>query len=331
MLKPQINISQIRFSVILAVIYGLHIGLYGCVTTGGSIQTSYTKISQLQEADRFFDKAQYQTALLKYSSYIYAPFPDKKHEDYALYKLGLCQFLLGQYHDAQKTTQSLLQKYPNFEYHSQAKDLLARCDQKIVERNQTLALQWGELVKNIQEQEQRITQEPNNARNEFQLGDLYWRAGRYEDAVKQYERAVKLDKNYLENKTLIDRVRITEKGEFHVRDPLYENIQKSSPVRVVQVNRERIVREDYLGQYESIRLSGFVENAGLYDVNNVRIELSLYDFYGTVQETQIVAIGKLQAGGKRPFSALFNQYRGLGIDITRYTTEVYYDAPAGIQ
>ena len=94
------------------------------------------------------------------------------------------------------------------------------------------------------------------------------------------------------------------------------------------MKRDRIRNEDWLGQYDSIRLSGFVENTWLYDVTNVRIELAIYDFYDTVQETQIVSIGDLNAGAKRPFSALFNQYRGLAIDITKFTTEVFYDEPA---
>ncbi|MBN2329202.1 MAG: tetratricopeptide repeat protein [Candidatus Omnitrophica bacterium] len=301
----------------------------GCTaTTGGSIRANYTKVSQIQEADKFFEKGQYQTALLKYSSYVYAPFPNKKFEDYAVYKMGLCQFLLNQYHDAQKTINLLQSKYPGFEYMQQANDLKMRTEEKINSNNKLLAQKWSDLQKDISKTEQLAAQNPQNPDYTFQLGDLYWDAGRFDDALKQYEAAAKLDKSFLEKKTLRSRIRITTDGEFRLRDPLYENIQKSSPIKVVDMRRDRIEREDWLGTYESIRLSGYVKNDGLYDVTNVNIEVAIYDFFDTIQETKIVSIGDLRAGAQRPFSVLFNQYRGLGIDITKYTTEVFYDEPA---
>lgn len=296
-------------------------------TTGGYIETGYTKVSQLQEADRLFDKGQYQTALLKYSAYVFAPFSDKQNEDYALYKMGLCQFLVGQYSDAQKTARNVIQSYPNFQYIEKARELLARSEEKIAESNKVATAQWKDLQQRVSRQEQLVAQDPQNAGYQFQLGDLYWDAGRFTDAVKRYEKSVQFDKSYLEKKTLRDRVRITQDGQFRVRDPLYENMQKPSAIQVVDARREELKRGDVLGNYEAVRVSGYVENTGLYDVNNVRVEIAVYDFNNTIQETQVVPVGELRAGGKRPFSALFNQFRERSSDITRYTTEVFYDEP----
>ncbi len=302
--------------------------LSGCVTTGGSIQANYSNISQLEEADNLFDNEKYQTALLKYSSYVFSPFPNKKHEDYAYYKLALCHYLLGQYYDAQKTAEILVQTYPKFEYSEQANDLLAKSDNKINERKIEFSKQWNELLKEIEKTTQLAAQNPDSAEHQFKLGDLYWDAGKYGDAVRQYEKAAQLDKAYLEKKNLRTRVRIDQSGEFLIRDPMYQHIEKPAPVRVTQVRRDRITREDWLGEYEALRLSGYVENDGLYDVNNVQVEIAIYDFFDTIQETKLVNIGALQAGGRRPFTVMFNQYRDMAIDIMKYTTEIFFDESA---
>ena len=300
----------------------------GCMTTGGSIQTNYTSISQLQEADNLFDHEKYQTALLKYSSYVLSPFPNKKHEDYAYYKLALCYYLLGHYYDAQKTADTLLKTYPDYEYNDQAKDLLAKSDHKINERKLAFTEQWNELLKEIEKTTQLVSQNPDSAELQFKLGDLYWDASKHGDAVKQYEKAAQLDKSYLDKSNLRSRVRIDKNGEFLIRDPLFQNIDKPSPVRVTRLRRDRITREDWLGEYEALRLSGYVENDGLYDVLNVQVNIAIYDFFDTIQETKLVNIGDLRGGGQRPFTVMFNQYRDLAIDIMKYTTEVFYDEPA---
>lgn len=303
--------------------------LSGCsATTGGYLETSYTTtVSQLQEADRLYEGGQYQTALLKYSGYVFAPFPDKKNEDYALYKMALCQYQLGQFKDATKSVANLIRTYPNFQYMQQARDLALRCGEKIAEENQANSQLWNDLQKKIGDSERLLAQNPGSAEYQFQLANLYWDAGRYSDAVQRYERAAQLDRSYLEKKTLTERVRIDSNGQFHVRDPLLESLQKSSSVRVVDTRREDLKREDVLGNYEAVRVSGMVENTGLYDISNVQVEIAVYDFYNTIQETQVVSVGELRAGGRRPFSAVFSQFRKRASDITKYTTEVFYDEP----
>ncbi|HXK96031.1 MAG TPA: tetratricopeptide repeat protein [bacterium] len=90
--------------------------------TGGSIQANYTKVSLVEEADRLFEKGQYQTALLKYSGYVLSPYPNKDKRDlpYARYQMALCQFLLGQYTDARMTLSTLMKENPG-QYRQEAK------------------------------------------------------------------------------------------------------------------------------------------------------------------------------------------------------------------
>ncbi len=308
---------------VLLVLIGL---LFCCVSckTGGSMGTGTAVTTVLQDADNYFGREQYKTALLKYSGYVYSPFPNKTEVHYARYKLGLCQYFLSQYHEAKKTLDALLEYAPNFEYRSEAKEILAQCDLKIENRKQEQAEKWNELQQTVQKTEQYLEQNPDSAEGHFQLGGLYWRAGQIQDALRQYERAAQLDSNYLSKGELRDRVRITDKGEFRPRTPLLE-FDRERTVVVRNAKLARVEREDWLGEYHAMRLSGEVENKGLRDVRGVQVELSIYDFFGTVQDAKVVYIGNLRAGGRRPFTALFTQYSGMGYSISKYTAEVYYD------
>ncbi len=302
-------------------------GAAGCMKTGGSIQANYTKVSLVEEADRLFEKGQYQTALLKYSGYVLSPYPNKDKRDlpYARYQMALCQFLLGQYTDARMTLSTLMKENPG-QYRQEADALMAKINEKIQARDQILAQKQDELQQEIQKVEQFAAQNPNSAEYHFQLGDLYWKAGRTTDAVKEYEKAAKLDPSYLEKSTLRQRVRVTSAGDFTVRDSI-PLAAPQGPVRVTGARMQIVQRENWLGKKETIRLSGQVENVGLYDVTNVQVEVTIYDFHDTVQGVQLAKIGTLRAGQKRPFSVLFDDYSELAIDINKYTTQVFYDEP----
>lgn len=307
----------------ISILMGLILFCVAC-ETGGSIKQGTIKAAGLQEADNHFDRGQYQTALLKYSGYIYSPFPNKIEIEYARYKLGLCQFFLGQYHEAHDTLLNLLKNSPNFQYQAEANEILARCVQKVEIRNQEKSKQLVELQQTIQKTEQYVAQNADSAEAHYRLGGLYWNAGRISDAITAYERATQLDRNYLAKSDIRERVRITGQGEFRPRTPLLE-FDRERPVVVTNANLDRVEREDWLGQYHALRLSGEVENRGLRDVRNVQIEVSIYDFFGTVQDAKVVYIGNLRAGGRRPFTALFTEYSGQGYNISKYKAEVYYD------
>ncbi len=300
----------------------------GCMTTGGSIQADYTRISQIEEADRLFEKGQYKTALLKYSGYVLSPYhpdKDKKNLPYARYQMALCQFLLGQYADSRVSLTTLMKENPG-SYSREADELLAKINEKIKVHDQALAQKQDELQQEIMKVEQFAVRNPNSADYHFQLGDLYWKAGRREDAIQEYEKAAKLDPAYLEKNTIRERVRITAQGEFKVRDSV-PGITPPGPVRVTGARIERVVRDNWLGKTETLRLSGQVENQGLYDVANVQVEATIYDFFDTIQGTKTIAIGTLRAGQKRPFSVIFDEFSELAIDINKFTTQVYYDEP----
>ncbi|MBZ0256277.1 FxLYD domain-containing protein, partial [bacterium] len=81
----------------------------------------------------------------------------------------------------------------------------------------------------------------------------------------------------------------------------------------------------WLGEYQAVRISGFVNNEGLRDATGVQVEVSILDFYDTIQGTKTIHLGLVPAGGKRAFSAMFDEFSGESIDIKKYTTQVFYN------
>jgi len=295
-----------------------------CQTGQRTVRMNGSSIGMLREADRYFEQGQYHSALLKYSGYVLAPYPDKKNMAYARHRLGLCYFFLGQYPEANDTLTVLLKEFPKYEWTNEVNEILRQCAAKIGEEKKKAEEQWKVLQQKIEQYEQFTAQNPKNAQYHYELGNLYWSAARFTQAVAEYEKAAQLDPNFLQQDTVKNRVKITDSGKFAVRDPLLD-LGQSETIRVVNAQLDRVQRSDWLGQKEVLRLGGFVENAGLRDAHNVTIETTIYDFFENVQDTKITAIGTLPAGGRRAFTVIMDQYTGLGIDIKKFTTQVFYD------
>ncbi len=317
------DIRRYTLALILNVVITLL--FTGCMTTNEAKNSQFTSKRSIKEADRFFELEEYRAALTQYSGYLYSPFTNKEELPYVRYKVGFCHYLLGQYDDAYLTFKTLLDNYPQYQYASEARELMQKCENKIKERNQQFAQEQNSLIRKIQQFEKFVKESPDNPNYHFQLGNLFWDAGYYQKAIDEYAKAATLDPTFLEEGTLRQRVRITERGEFVLRDPILD-YDKQEPVRVTRLDKEIVRRRNsFLGDFEAIRVSGTVENEGLQDVSYVYLEVTIYDFYDSVQGTQVVQIGRLNAGGDRKFSVMFNQFSGMAIDIRKVTAKVFYD------
>ncbi len=279
--------------------------------------------SVVKDADRYFEQGQYKTALLKYAGIVYAKDSDKEEVPHSRYMLGLCHYFLEQYSEAYKTLDVLVKMHPDFSYIDKAKEIMEKSKAQIDQRNQLLAQKRMELKSDIQHLEKRVSENPKNGDLYYNLGNLYWSAGRFRESVAMYEKAARINPRYLENSHIQNRVRITPDGNFAVRDPLLA-LKEEDPVRV-NADMERVQKANWLGEEEKLRVSGTVENRGLWDVQNVRIEVTIYDFHDVVQGTKLVPVGNLKAGKERNFSVLFDEYSGMAIDIRKFTTQVFYE------
>lgn len=300
---------------------------FSCTTGSSNLRSALiTRPSSdlLGEADEYYKRGQYRTALVKYSSYVYSPFPDKKDAGYARYQLALCHYYLEQYPEAHETLTTLLKENPDFELAAQVHELQAKCANQIEQKHEQQQEALKELQQKIIQAEQRVLAEPNNGESHYQLADLYWQGGLVQKAVDEYGKAAKLSPELLKGETLRQRIRITDAGEFKVRDPMLE-FTEDKVLKVVNHSLQRVKKSNWLGDAESLRVSGFVENTGLKDVKNVSIEVTLYDFQEVVQDTKMFQIGSIRAGAQRPFSVMMSNFAGDARDIRKYTFQLHYD------
>ena len=279
-----------------------------CTTSReNSLRLSRNDNDELTEADTYFQQGQYKRAMMKYTSYVYSPFPNKTNLAYARYKLGLSHFMLEQYPEAFSTLENLLEETPDFPQAKQAQELMQKAQAKMSVRKQELEQKQQELMQKIVQMEQFVQQDPNNAEYHFQLGNYYWDVGLYTKSLEQYQLAANLNPAYLDQTSIRNRVRITSEGHYTFRDPIYE-IDQPKEIRIIKGRMQRIERDNWLGEQDFIRYSGEVENQGLRDVRNVRIQVTLYDFFERIQGTQVIKIGLLPAedddlrGNLPPFS-----------------------------
>ncbi len=302
---------------------------FSTCTTSQQVETIGKRNYQnaFSEANRYFQLGQYNRAMLKYTAYIYSPYPNKKNLEEARYRLAVTHMMLDQPHETYTTAQNFLEKYPDSNWADNAQELLEKAKSKIQAQQQELKQQEQSLMKQIAQLEQSISEKESvNSNTYMKLADKYWNAGKIQESIDAYEKAAEKNPEHLQDSQLRSRVRITDNGEFKVRDPMLD-FEKDETVKVINAELQRVRRENFLGEFVALRYSGKVRNTGLYDVHNVQLEVAVYDSFERLQDTRVIPIGTIPAGQERPFAVMLNRYSGLAIDVTKVETQVYYDQP----
>lgn len=313
-----------RFLAVLlgGMVLSLITMLWGCNTTREVKRTD----DLLREAAGDFQKRNYEIALTKIKHYINDPYAEKTDEDMALHLGALCSVYLERPESAIEFVELLRSKYPDSKYNNErlvqieekAKEQLETKEQK---HEQTQEKLWAE----IEAAEAKVKQSPNSAIARVELGHLYWRAGRFEDCLQQYQAAKDLDESILQLDLVRKRIRLDERGALALKDhPVLK--QKEGPLKVTSLNVQRETKRSFIGYTPDVHryiLSGQIENDDIRDYPSVEIEITLYDFFEKILETKRMAIGTIPAGGRRPFVADFQGFAGDEFSVNRYEVVVY--------
>lgn len=322
-------LRRILTGLVIAGVLGT--GLTGCVTPQSSRLYTDSVNDVLGDADRYFQQGNYHQAAVMYSSFVYTAVVEDERLDHAQYRLALSHYYQNQFSDTSSILRNLIERRPDLEQMDQVRDLLQRSEDQL----DSIKLARQEQESSLQQQIARLEaliEAPNStltaadrANQYMNLGDLYWQAGLYKKSILQYQIAASIDASVLADDTLRQRVRIDDSGEFTLRDPI-RIPDEPGEIYVRNADLEFVERENWLGETEFLRLTGEVYNAGLYDVRDVVVEGTIYDFYGTIQGTETVSMGRVRAGSARPFQMIFEDYTDTGFDIRDYRTTVYYES-----
>ncbi|MBZ0257667.1 tetratricopeptide repeat protein, partial [bacterium] len=136
--------------------------LSGCVTSEGRLNDQSFD-SQLDQADRYFERGNYQRAQLLYSGYVYSSFSNQKRNDYALYQLGLCHYLMGEYRDSFLTLNEVVTKYPNFVDVSKAKQVIAKCQERLKDEKEAITERAQTVQQDMAKYQKFAEENPTNA------------------------------------------------------------------------------------------------------------------------------------------------------------------------
>lgn len=298
--------------------------MISCQSAQRKTGVSKSSTNVMDEAYTLFSQQAYEPALVKFSSYVYSPFPNKTAMAEARYHMGLCQFFLQRYHESAESMTKILQDYPHFSMTDEAIEILKQCELRFKDKQEEINQQKTKQQITITELQNQIDQSPRNAQLHYHLANQYWDAGDFQTATLHYEQAIVINPDYERDSTIRKRVYYTEDNVLVPRDPLLELQRKDDVIRLSNLRHEVRTRENFLGQRQSIRVSGEAENVTLRTVHGVSIELTLVDFFEAIQDSQTLNLGSIRPGQKRTFSTLMNQFSGSANDNLNVRAQVFY-------
>lgn len=316
-----LSIKKIHFTLFTLC---LTLVMISCQSTPRKVGVSKPSTNVMDEAYKLFSQQAYEPALVKFSSYVYSPFPNKTEMAEARYHMGLCQFFLLRYHEAAESMTKLLQEHPQFTMTDEAIEILKQCELRIQDKQAEIEQQQTEQEITITELQNQVSQSPKNAQLHYQLANQYWDAGNYQTAALHYEQAILINPEYERDSTIRKRVYYTDDNVLVPRDPLLELQRQDDVIRLSNLRHEVRTRANFLGQRQSIRVSGEAENVTLRTVHGVSIELTLVDFFEAIQDSQTLNIGSMRPGQKRTFSTLMDQFSGSANDNLKVRAQVFY-------
>lgn len=295
----------------------------------GACQTAEERGSSgglLEEAHADIKRGDYGSALVKSSAYLKTPWGERPKEDRALFIAAYSSYRVGRAQHAMDHIRALRERHPQSSYNNRGLDqletlVLAKmnsADQKQQEQAIQLAADTDRL-------EKLTGKEPANGQAHIDLGNLYWRAARFEDALAAYQVAAKIDENLLYQDPVRKRIRIDDDGRLSLQQgPVLG--QHSGPLRVASLHVQRETRSAIRGETPDEHryiLTGEVINEDIRDHRAVSAIVAIYDFFGDIMETKTLQLGTIPAGARRPFYVNFQGFADAEFNVNRYDVQIY--------
>lgn len=280
----------------------------------------------LREARVHLEEGSYPYALIKVQGYLQRPWGEKHEEDLALSLAALCNLRLGRAEQSLEYIEELRKRFPESRYNNeQLGRIESTARQTLAAEREKRAQRLEELRDGIARLESSLQENPGNARGHVELGHLYWRAGRYEDALNEYQAGADADESVLQEQELRKRIRIGNNGKLALKDhPVIG--QQSGPLQVqrlrVQRDTQRSIRGEIPDRHRII-ITGEIHNEDIRDHRDVRMEVAVYDFFERILDVKQLYIGGIPAGGRRPFLAELDRFTGEEFGINRYEIDIY--------
>lgn len=265
--------------------------------------------ADLRSADESFDNQQYGIAVTKYLALLEGLEPGTTHAS-VLFRLAMCYYSLNSYYDARQSFESYLNLYPKGKDADRSRRYLEKIHQEYDKKEQQQQAGIQKVMERIKELKALVEKNFQDARNHFELGNAYWNLAQYQEAVKEYFRAIELDRSYKENALIKSRLIFDLEGNvvpFTPRERV-ELVREKQPIVIYNTFSSR-ARDWYKSQENIYIVTGQAKNQSTRPVLNLRIEVTLFNTYGNVVDVKTIYVGNVFPQEVRSFRADFANIR----------------------
>jgi len=245
----------------------------------------------------------------------------------ARFRLGECYYNMRSYLEAGVQFQRYLADYPQGAFAAEAKQYLEKLRGIEEEKRQQEELRKQEIRARLEHWREIARRDPRNADAALQVGHALWDLQEYEEAGREYLRAVLLDENNRLDPLVAARMEFHEDGTATVLTPEeQERLERErNPIQIFNTHAYKGGGRDlFTSGRRYYIVTGQVVNRSSRTVRNVTIIITIFDFAGHVLDSASYQIGTMRPGQIRAFRASFGTFENI-YNIDRYECEAVFD------
>ena len=215
----------------------------------------------------------------------------------AQYLLGVAYHRMGAYAKAVEVLQGYVEAYPDGAFAGDAVALLRLISEQAAQDGEKRRAATEAFKARLAEAEAAVRSNPDDAQARAELGDVYYSAGRYEEALAAYARAQALG---LDIDASPDRVRRQADAQFQLAKGATERSLAGLVVSDVAHSVRRVSRDGALRNY--VIVTGKVTNSRAETYNGVGVNVAVYSTQSELLDVREAGMGTLYPGQSRAFS-----------------------------
>jgi tetratricopeptide (TPR) repeat protein len=262
--------------------------------------------TDLRSADQSLQDKQYGVAVTKYLALLGGLDPGPTHAA-VLFRLAVCYYSLNSYYDARQSFESYLKLYPEGNDADRSSRYLEKIRLEYNTKEEQYQAEIQKETKRISELKALAEKNFQDARYHFELGNAYWDLAQYQEAVKEYFRAIELDRSYGQNALIKSRLIFDLEGNivpFAPRERI-ELEREKNPILIYNTFASR-ARDWYRSQQNIYIVTGQVKNQSTKPVLNLCVEVTLFNTYGNILDVKTTYLGNIFPQEIRSFRVDFS-------------------------
>lgn len=274
---------------------------------------------QLQAAERMMRAGEYSQAIPRLVQ-VSNDYPGTDAATESWYHLGVAYFEIAGFSNAVEYFREYLRLAPKGEFAGEAQARL-----ETIANGTPRALVRHATGDRIEAARRQVASEPDNLAFALELANLYWEAGRYEEAGQVYRGLLPKWPKLEQDMTVRSRVERQPNGSYVVLTPevVAQRLAEAQPLIVMNTasfTSGRNTLSARSGKDIYYNVTGEAVNRGSTPLKDVRIFVTIYGLGSVVYDTQTVYIGGLAPGVRRAFSVRFSNFENLD-NVARYACE----------